>query len=61
MKKNGFAPDIQTYNSLLHILAHPQYSRPLEAWAVLDDMLAVGVAPNVMTFNHLIKVEVSRV
>jgi len=54
MKRSKIEPNLDTYNHLLRALAH--YNRGFEAWAILEDMLLVGIRPDVNTFNHLIEV-----
>jgi len=54
MKMEGLTPDIVTYNLLMRAAA--QSARITDAWAILEDMEAVGVQPTALTFNHLINV-----
>lgn len=54
MKKEGVEPDIIIYNNLLACLAEDCHV--LEAWAVVEDMSSMGVAPDRNTFHHLIHV-----
>ncbi|KAG1809337.1 uncharacterized protein BJ212DRAFT_1379489 [Suillus subaureus] len=52
MKKEGVKPDIIVYNNLLACLAED--CQTLEAWAVVEDMSSMGIAPDRNTFHHLI-------
>lgn len=52
MKKEGVKPDIIIYNNLLACLAEDCHV--LEAWAVVEDMSSMGIAPDRNTFHHLI-------
>ncbi|KIK44881.1 hypothetical protein CY34DRAFT_10750 [Suillus luteus UH-Slu-Lm8-n1] len=52
MKKEGVEPDIIIYNNLLACLAEDCHV--LEAWAVVEDMSSMGIAPDRNTFHHLI-------
>jgi pentatricopeptide repeat protein len=54
MKKEGVKPDIIIYNNLLACLAEDCHV--LEAWAVVEDMSSMGIAPDRNTFHHLIHV-----
>ena len=54
MKAAGITPDISTYNALMSAVA--QDSNALFSWAILDDMLLVGVRPSTTTFAHLMDV-----
>lgn len=54
MKKQGVPPDRYTYESLLQALA--KECMHAEAWATLLDMEAVGIKPDVVSFNHLLNV-----
>ena len=54
MKSSGIAPDISTYNALMNMIALE--GNALFSWAILDDMLLVGIQPTVTTFTHLIDV-----
>ena len=56
MKANGIAPDISTYNALMNAISQDPEANSLFSWAVLDDMLLVGVQPTTTTFAHLIDV-----
>jgi pentatricopeptide repeat protein len=55
-KDKGFKPDSLLYHAAADALA----SRGLwqECWALIDDMKGAGLAPDVVMFNHLIKVRV---
>ncbi|KAG2150956.1 hypothetical protein DEU56DRAFT_880543 [Suillus clintonianus] len=52
MKHEGVKPDIIIYNNLLACLAEDCHV--VEAWAVVEDMTSMGIAPDRHTFNHLI-------
>ncbi|KAJ6593845.1 hypothetical protein B0H19DRAFT_919621 [Mycena capillaripes] len=52
MKRQGVAPNLSTYNTLLRALAQDGHASA--TLAVLEDMLAVGVAPNIWSFNNII-------
>jgi pentatricopeptide repeat protein len=54
MKAAGITPDISTYNALMSAAA--QDANTLFSWAVLDDMLLVGIQPTTTTFTHLMDV-----
>jgi pentatricopeptide repeat protein len=54
MKKEGVKPDIIIYNNLLACLAED--CQVLEAWAVVEDMNSMGIAPDRNTFHHLMHV-----
>jgi pentatricopeptide repeat protein len=54
MKSSGISPDISTYNALMNAVAKDGHA--LLSWAILDDMLLVGVKPTTTTFAHLIEV-----
>jgi pentatricopeptide repeat protein len=54
MKSSGISPDVSTYNGLINAVAKDGHS--LLSWAILDDMLLVGVQPTTTTFTHLIEV-----
>ena len=54
MKSSGMSPDISTYNALMDVVAKDANS--LLSWAILDDMLLLGIRPTVTTFTHLIDV-----
>ncbi|KAF9446394.1 hypothetical protein P691DRAFT_794495 [Macrolepiota fuliginosa MF-IS2] len=52
MKQKGVMPNLVIYNSMLEAAAEDGFW--LDAWAILDDMLLMGVKPNAMSFNHLL-------
>ncbi|KAJ7647386.1 hypothetical protein FB45DRAFT_733113 [Roridomyces roridus] len=52
MKVRGVAPNLVTYNTLLRALAHGGYALP--TFAVLEDMLSMGISPDTTSFNHII-------
>jgi pentatricopeptide repeat protein len=54
MKSYGIKPDISTYNALMDAIAKEGNS--LLSWAIMDDMLLVGVQPTTTTFVHFIDV-----
>jgi pentatricopeptide repeat protein len=54
MKSDGIRPDYSTYSALIQAAAHE--ARWLDAWAIFDDMLLVGIKPTVTIFNHLLHV-----
>lgn len=54
MKATRITPDISTYNALMNAVA--QDANALLSWAILDDMLLLGIQPTVTTFTHLIDV-----
>lgn len=54
MKATGVTPDILTYNALMSAVA--QDGNTLFSWAILDDMLLVGIQPTTTTFTHLMDV-----
>jgi pentatricopeptide repeat protein len=54
MKGDGVQPNLAIYNCLLEAAANGVFW--LEAWAILDDMLFVGIKPDTMSFNHLLHV-----
>lgn len=54
MKAQGIRPDLTTYSSLMEATAHG--GGWFEAWAILDDMLLVGVKPDINILNNLIYV-----
>ncbi|KAF8639169.1 hypothetical protein AX17_001656 [Amanita inopinata Kibby_2008] len=53
MKLDGVRPDLQVYNALMSSTGPPASWQ--EAWAILDDMLLVGVKPDAAIFNHLLQ------
>lgn len=54
MKANKIKPDVSTYVALISAAAY--HRMWLDAWAIFDDMIAVGVQPTTAVFNALIKV-----
>ncbi|KAL4073938.1 hypothetical protein J3A83DRAFT_4091558, partial [Scleroderma citrinum] len=52
MKKERVEPDLIIYNSLLACIA--EEGLPLEAWAVVDDMLAMGISPDRQSYHHIL-------
>ncbi|KAF5386004.1 hypothetical protein D9615_002506 [Tricholomella constricta] len=55
MKHSGLQPSIATYTALMNAAARE--GQWLDAWAILDDMMAVGVMPDVAVFNALLKAQ----
>ncbi|KAF9241570.1 hypothetical protein BU15DRAFT_44674 [Melanogaster broomeanus] len=53
MKREGMKPDIIVYNSLLACIS--EEGLPLEAWAVIDDMKAMGVPPDRQSYHLLMQ------
>ena len=54
MKADGIPPDYSTYSALIQ--AATREARWLDAWAIFDDMLLVGIKPTVAIFNYLLDV-----
>lgn len=54
MKEEGVKPNAQTYAHLLRACA--DIAVQAEAWAVFEDMIAVGLTPTRNTFHHLLSV-----
>lgn len=54
MKQKGVQPNLPIYNAMLSTAA--EEGLWLEALAILDDMLYIGIQPNAMSFNHLLRV-----
>ncbi|KAJ7703255.1 hypothetical protein B0H17DRAFT_922737 [Mycena rosella] len=52
MKTQRITPTLATYNTLLRALAHGGYNAP--SLAVLEDMLSVGISPDVISFNFIL-------
>ncbi|KAH0827845.1 hypothetical protein J3R83DRAFT_3471 [Lanmaoa asiatica] len=52
MKAEGVKPDLIIYNALLACIA--QEGLPLEAWAVVDDMTAMGIPLDRQSYHHLL-------
>lgn len=57
MKAEGVKPDLIIYNALLACIA--QEGLPLEAWAVVDDMNAMGIPLDRQSYHHLLHVSSS--
>ncbi|KAG6876645.1 hypothetical protein C0992_012191 [Termitomyces sp. T32_za158] len=55
MKAHKIKPDITTYVALINAAA--SHRMWLDAWAIFDDMVAVGIKPNTDVFNRLIKAQ----
>ena len=54
MKAEDVKPDLIIYNALLACIAHE--GLPLEAWAVVDDMTAMGIPLDRQSYHHLLHV-----
>jgi len=54
MKTEGVRPDYSTYSALMQAAARE--GAWLDAWAIFDDMLLVGIKPTAAIFNHLLQV-----
>lgn len=54
MKERGVRPDILTYNSAMELFA--KRAMEDEAWALVDDMKALGILPDVETYKFLLRV-----
>ncbi|KAG6845406.1 hypothetical protein H0H87_009753 [Tephrocybe sp. NHM501043] len=52
MKSQGIIPDVTTYSALMTAATH--HRGWLDTWAIVDDMLAVGLKPDTNIFNALI-------
>ncbi|PFH51122.1 hypothetical protein AMATHDRAFT_175667 [Amanita thiersii Skay4041] len=52
MKLQNIAPDWEVYNALMNTAAACSSYR--EAWAIFEDMVLVGVKPDISMINHLI-------
>lgn len=57
MKLERVKPDSVVYNSLLACIA--EEGLPLEARAVVDDMIAMGITPDRQSYHHVLHVGVS--
>ena len=57
MKRERIKPDFVIYNSLLACIAEEDL--PLEAWAVIGDMLAMGISPDRQSYHHILRVGVT--
>ncbi|KAH8107985.1 hypothetical protein BXZ70DRAFT_913562 [Cristinia sonorae] len=53
MKESNIAPDSTTYSHLLSLCAH--HHAPMEAWAILEDMAAVGIIPDRAAFHDVMR------
>jgi len=58
MKADSIRPDYSTYSALIQAAARE--ARWLDAWAIFDDMLLVGIKPTVAIFNHLLHAQRQR-
>lgn len=54
LKLDGTPPDLRTYSALMTSASEAGLWK--YAWAILDDMLLMGIKPTVEIFNHLIHV-----
>lgn len=54
MKDEGIKPDTTTYNHMLNACAKEGLF--VEARAVFEDMVALGVRPSRETFHHMMRV-----
>jgi pentatricopeptide repeat domain-containing protein 1 len=54
MKEHGHRPDILTYNTVMEIFG--KHGMEDEAWALADDMKAVGIMPDIETYKFLLQV-----
>jgi len=54
MKERGVRPDILTYNSAMELFA--KRAMEDEAWALVDDMKALGILPDIETYKFLLQV-----
>jgi pentatricopeptide repeat protein len=57
MKEKRIEPNLVIYNSMLAATAEDGLW--LDSWAILDDMLLMGIKPNAMSFSHLLHVSSS--
>ena len=54
MKEYRIPPDILTYNSAMDLFG--KHALEDEAWALIDDMKALGISPDIETFQFLLQV-----
>lgn len=54
MKELGLRPNILTYNSAMELFAYKGFED--EAWALVDDMKAQGIMPDIETYKFLLQV-----
>jgi pentatricopeptide repeat protein len=54
MKDLGLQPNLLTYNSAVELFG--MQGMPDEAWALVDDMKASGITPDVETYRFLLQV-----
>jgi pentatricopeptide repeat protein len=54
MKELGHRPDILTYNSAMELFG--KQAMEDEAWALVDDMKALGIMPDIETYKLLLQV-----
>jgi pentatricopeptide repeat protein len=58
MKGLGIKPDTLTYNSAMELFG--KLAMEDEAWALVDDMKASGIMPDIETYKFLLKVRTTR-
>ncbi|PPQ89534.1 hypothetical protein CVT25_012206 [Psilocybe cyanescens] len=58
MKAAGYTPDASVYNALMSLASRSESW--LFSWAILDDMIQVGIEPTSATFAHLIYAQRNR-
>ena len=57
MKELGLQPDILTYNSAMELFG--KHAMEDEAWALIDDMKALRISPDIETFKFLLQVHLT--
>ena len=57
MKEYRIPPDILTYNSAMDLFG--KHALEDEAWALIDDMKALGISPDIETFMFLLQVRLT--
>ena len=58
MKELGHKPDILTYNTAMELFG--RLNMKDEAWALVDDMKALGIMPDIETYKFLLQVRTTR-
>jgi pentatricopeptide repeat protein len=58
MKELGHRPDILTYNSAMALFGKQGMEE--EAWALVDDMRALGIMPDIETYKFLLEVRTTK-
>ncbi|KAH9165468.1 hypothetical protein EDB89DRAFT_2009586 [Lactarius sanguifluus] len=53
MKESRLRPDILTYNTAMELFG--KHAMDEEAWALIDDMKALGISPDIETFRFLLQ------